>query len=207
MYRKLSEEALINLMETGIREFADKGFDKASIAAIAKKADLSAGVIYNYFEGKDDFVLQCVRHSLQPLANLMREIEFHQDDLKKDIELILRTMFRYTSEHSDYFVMYHEITSGGCRKFAGELADEIEAITAGVYYGLIEDARQQGRVRQDMNPALFAFFFDNLLMMLHFSYSCDYYKRRLQVFCRGIPDEEELIQELLKFLTGALDLK
>ena len=44
--------------------------------------------------------------------------------------------------------------------------------------------------RRDMDPRLFAFFFDNLLMMLQFSYCCDYYRARLALYCGE--DREDL---------------
>ena len=55
-----------------------------------------------------------------------------------------------------------------------------------------------------MDPRLFAFFFDNLLMMLQFSYCCDYYRARFALYGGGSLPEEGLVErELLKFLESA----
>ena len=45
MYRKLDEAALGAILEAGIAEFARCGFQPASIAAVAKSAGVSVGVI------------------------------------------------------------------------------------------------------------------------------------------------------------------
>ena len=52
---------------------------------------------------------------------------------------------------------------------------------------------------------MFAFFFDNLLMMLQFAGCCDYYRERFRLYCGGTPEEREaqLERELLKFLESA----
>lgn len=52
---------------------------------------------------------------------------------------------------------------------------------------------------------MFAFFFDTLLMTLQFSYTCDYYRERLKLFCGDdiFGDDERMVKELLKFIESA----
>ena len=49
MQKKIPEEKLQALRNTGISEFASKGLDGANINVIARKAGVSVGTIYNYF--------------------------------------------------------------------------------------------------------------------------------------------------------------
>ena len=101
--------------------------------------------------------------------------------------------------------MYNEITSGSSKKFAPFLASEIESVTAKAYTALITKAVEDGDIRKDINPRLFAFFFDNLLMTLQFSYCCEYYKERFKVYCGEdiMENDEKVISELLKFMESA----
>ncbi len=207
MYRKLDEETLNKLLETGICEFANKGFDKASIAEIAKKSDLSVGVLYKYYKDKDDFFIACVKHSLLLLDAVMKEVTDEGKDLIGNMETAVRRLIEHARNHVEYYVMYHEVTAGGCRKFAPFLAQEIEGVSAGVYSGLIESARAKGLVRPDLDARMFAFFFDNLLMMLQFSLSCEYYRERMKIYCGGEPTDEMLVKEMLKFMNAALGIK
>ena len=61
-------------------------------------------------------------------------------------------------------------------------------------------------MRPELAPRLFAFLWDNLLMSLQFSYTCDYYKERF-TFYTGVDveemDEERVIGQLLKFVESA----
>ena len=54
---------------------------------------------------------------------------------------------------------------------------------------------------------MFAFFFDNLMIMLHFSYACDYYKDRFRIYCGDDATEKDALikEQLLKFIGGALN--
>ena len=76
-------------------------------------------------------------------------------------------------------------------------------MTAATYTRLLAKAQQEGEVRQDLDPALGAMFFDNLLMMLHFSYGCAYYGERMKLYDSKV-SEDELVRQLLLFIKGAL---
>lgn len=55
---KAREEAVRRrILEAGITVFEQRGFDRASIAAIADEAGLSTGSIYTYFESKEELFL------------------------------------------------------------------------------------------------------------------------------------------------------
>ena len=47
---------------------------------------------------------------------------------------------------------------------------------------------------------------DNLLMMLQFSYSCEYYKERMKIFCGEeiMDDDERMIEAFMNFMKAAL---
>ena len=86
---------------------------------------------------------------------------------------------------------------------AQEYAEAIESVTATTYTQLLSKAQQEGEVRQDLDPALGAMFFDNLLMMLHFSYGCAYYEERMKLYDSKV-SEDELVRQLVLFIKGAL---
>ena len=86
-------------------------------------------------------------------------------------------------ENPEYIRLYHQITATGSPSGKTQSAELIESGTARLYEGFIKSASEKGAIRQDIDPSAFAFFFDNLMMMLHFSYACDYYKDRFRIYC------------------------
>jgi AcrR family transcriptional regulator len=205
MLKKLTEEKIAEILETGIAEFAEKGLDRANINVIAKKAGISVGVLYKYYEDKEAFFLACLRRSLDVLDLVLRDIMAGEEKILVRAERMIRAVQRYSREYGNYINMYNEITSGSSKRFAPVLAAEIESLTAKTYTGFIERAMENGDIRNDINPRLFAFFFDNLLMMLQFSCCCDYYKERAKIYCGEdiLEDDEKVVLELLKFLESA----
>ena len=93
---------------------------------------------------------------------------------------------------------------------AARFAGEIEGPAAELYMALLEEARENGAVRADLDPGAFAMFFDNLLMMLHFTYSVDYYRERMELYkpARAEADradrDEEIVRQMMLFIRGAL---
>lgn len=205
MLKKLSDEKLNAILEAGISEFAARGPERASVSAIARQAGVSVGVLYKYYENKDDLFLACLRHALTALEAAIGEALAGELRVIERAEKLVRSLQRSAREQPDYHVLYHEITAGGCARFAEPLAREIEGISARVYEAMLLDAQREGRVRADMDPRLFAFFFDNLLMMLQFSYTCAYYRERFKIYCGedAAMDDERVAAELVKFLEGA----
>lgn len=209
MLKKLTQEQWTYILETGIREFAAQGFDRANINVIAKKAGISVGVLYKYFKDKEAFFLACLNQSLTILEAVLRDSLSGEHKLLERAEKIIRAVQKTSREHVDYINMYLSITTGSNRKFAPELAKRIEGLTAEVYAQFIKDAQKSGDIRQDADPKMFAFFFDNLLMMLQFSYGCDYFQERFKVFAGDdiLSKDEFVVSEMLKFLESAFTLE
>ncbi|MEA4964759.1 MAG: TetR/AcrR family transcriptional regulator [Oscillospiraceae bacterium] len=209
MLKKLTEDTRANILEIGISEFAVHGPDRANMAEIARKAGISVGVLYKYYADKDAFFTACLQRSLDALRAVLEGIVAREGRIFSYAEAVIRAVQQYAREHADYMRMYLQITACGNQAHAACLADTIESISASLYTETIRAAQSRGDVRRDMDPRLFAFFFDNLLMMMQFSYCCDYYKARFQRYCGDgiLEDNETVVQELLKFLESAFTLE
>ncbi|MCG6189289.1 TetR/AcrR family transcriptional regulator [Maribellus maritimus] len=64
------------IMETALELFAEKGFHATSISQIAKKAGISKGLTYNYFESKKEILDELIQHGFNTI--------FDSLDLNKD---------------------------------------------------------------------------------------------------------------------------
>ena len=208
MAKKLTEEKKNEILETGIRVFADCGYDGANTNAIAREAGISVGALFKYYGDKEGFFLACLERSMDMLREVLTEVSESEETSLKKAERLFRTVIAFSREHGDHIRMYHMITAGSNKALTEKLASEIEGVSAAVYREYIAAAQEKGDLRDDISPEKAAFFFDNLLMMLQFTYSCDYYKQRLKMYTGLCADDgsadEEMIQSLLRFIDGAL---
>lgn len=208
MAKKLTDEQQEKLIEAGIKEFARCGYSGANTNAIARMAGVSAGVLFKYYKDKEGFFLACLQKSIEALVEVLRKVESADGDALSRAECLFRELIRFSREHGDRIRMYQMITAERSAALAAKLSGEIESISARVYREYITLSQKAGDMRRDIDPDKAAFFFDNLLMMLQFTYSCSYYKQRLLTYTGIDADDEsaddEMIRQLLLFIDGAM---
>lgn len=205
-FERADEERKNIILEVGIDEFASKGYEKANINIIAKKAGISVGLMYKYFSTKEDLFITCLQRGTKMLSDSLYNIMESDDKLLVKAERLIRAMVRYSQQNSNYIKMYNEITAERDSGRARAMVEEIEGKRSYIYNTSIKEALEKGDVRTDLDPGLFSFFLDNLLTALIFSYTCDYYRERFKVYT-GIDvneaDGEEVVAQLLKFIESA----
>ena len=202
--KRLTEEKLDELLEAGVEEFARSGLSGANMRAIAERAGISVGVLYKYYEDKEDLFHACLDRSLEALNSVLREAAGNEASLKEYVRRLIRLLLRFSKEHSAYVRLYCTLAASSGES-AARLADKIEGISAKIYTEYIASGQESGHLRQDMDSGMSAFFFDNLLMMIQFAGCCDYYRERFRLYCGGDLEEQEerLEREILKFLESA----
>ncbi len=208
-FGKIPEEKRKRILKVATSEFADNSFENTSIQQIAKKSDVSVGSIYKYFDNKESLFAVVVQEGLSALERLLMGLQDSSDDIIIKAETIIRSLLKFSREEPELIKLYSQLTTNNNSEFLQGFTQRIEAISASIYTVAIARAQETGDVRNDINPAFFAFLLDNLLMMLQFSSACDYYKERFFVYTgRQSEDSDELIvEQTLKFLKAAFNFK
>ena len=68
-------------MEAGKEEFRDRGFLKASLRAICKKADVTTGALYFFFESKAALFEEIVEETVEDLKRIMGDFTDQEKQL------------------------------------------------------------------------------------------------------------------------------
>ena len=208
-FKKLSPDKQEKILQTAITEFAEYGFNSANINTIAEKAGVSVGSMYKYFNSKHDLYLMAISFSVDKLKSVLNEITSHRLDFLSTVEKIIRAIQLYSRENIYPTKLYNEMTTENTSEFVWKIVSQMEGITAKLYAAFIEEAQQNENARKDIDPRYFAFFIDNLFILLQFSYACEYYKERLKIFIDKdiFEHDDQLVDQMMKFIKGALYLK
>lgn len=193
------------VLQTGIDEFSANGFENANINVIAKKAGISIGLMYKYFETKEDLFIMCLEEAIKELHQIIEAVLASDDKILVRAEKLIRAIQQTSGKESRYVKLYNEITKMSDDERVRYYAEEIEGVSYEAYSGFLARAKEEGDIRNDLDERMFAFFFDSLLMTLQFSYTCDYYRERFRVYCGEdiFENDEKVVRELLKFLESA----
>ncbi len=204
-FNKISQDKQKTIIDSATIEFAEHGFDSANINSIAQKAGVSVGSLYKYFGNKEELFLTIVHIGVITLKNVLEEIIHSEEGLLERVERILRAIQSHSRNNVHLTRLYNEMTTENRSELVWKMVSDMESATAGLYASLISDAKEKGLVRKDLDAGMFAFFLDNLFIMLQFSYCCEYYKQRMMLFVGDDVFEKDdlLAEQLMKFIKGA----
>lgn len=208
-FDNISAEKRSRILDAATNEFAVKGFENGNIGTIAKKAGVSVGSLYKYFENKQDLFLTVVQHSISQMEELLNVLAVSDEDILIKVEKIIRTIQSFSRESAVLVKLYNAMTAENDPRFASQFAYEMESMTSRIYRIAIAEGQKNGDVREDIDPAFAAFMLDNLFMSLQFSYSCDYYRERFKIFVgNDIESRDEfVVEQSLKFIKSAFKNK
>jgi TetR/AcrR family transcriptional regulator len=107
MYSKffnLDEEKQNRIINAAIREFALKGFDKASTNEMVKEAGISKGLIFHYFSNKKGLFLFLYDYFMDTLMDeFYAKLDFDECDLLEKYREIVLYKFDLLKKHPDMF--------------------------------------------------------------------------------------------------------
>ena len=208
-FDKIPKEKRDRILNVAIKEFADNGFQNTSIQQIAKKAGISVGSVYKYFENKETMFSMVVHEGMSSLEGLLISLADSSEDILVKAEKIIRELLKYSRKNPELIKLYCQLTTSDNSEFLNSLSQRIEAVSASVYTVTISKAQETGDVRDDINPAFFAFLLDNIFMMLQFTTACDYYKERFFIYTgkQATESDDLIVEQTLKFLKAAFNFK
>lgn len=100
------------LLDSAKQEFLDCGFEKASLRSICKRAGVTTGAFYSYFEKKEDLFSAIVEPTIrkfyensQSILHLQRQQHYtNADSEQKGVEFML--------EHREEFILLFDCSAG-----------------------------------------------------------------------------------------------
>ncbi|MCU0600542.1 MAG: TetR/AcrR family transcriptional regulator [Desulfobacterales bacterium] len=205
-FEKISPEKQKKIMEAAVAEFAGKGFSEANINVIAKNAGISIGSMYNYFESKENLFLTVVDYGYKELESALATVDLGKGDIFDKFEMLIRIAQKFSKQHPELNQIYLDLASQGLFHLSQKLSRQVESITAFFYRSLMDEAKRQGLIADDLDEYVTSFCLDNLLLLLQFSYSSEYYKERMKIFAGAdaLENDEKIVRGIMRFVRGAL---
>jgi AcrR family transcriptional regulator len=104
-YEDIREIRKKEIMDTALELFAIEGFDKTSISKIATKAGISKGLLYNYFNGKEDLIRTIIFNGLDSLTGY---IDPNHDGVltRKELQYFIEEFFNAVEKNEHYWRLY-----------------------------------------------------------------------------------------------------
>ncbi len=171
-FLNLPEEKRNLIEDVALNEFAEHGFDSASINRIVEKADIAKGSFYQYFEDKGDLYKHILtRIGEEKLAYITPALQNPADlDFFSFLEEIYRSGLAFAKDHPQKGRVAFEIYKNQTNPLFKEIYQEAMSSGKLFYESLLDQAISKGTV----DPQLEKGFVIHMLIHLQVA-SFDYY--------------------------------
>ena len=106
--QKIREGSISKILEAAFRLMAMHGYESTSISQIAKEAGVSKGLVYNYFESKEDLLRVLVENALSEGERILAEVT--DTNPKKTLKNIFKWYFSELREQTEKWRLITELT-------------------------------------------------------------------------------------------------
>lgn len=104
-FETIRQEKTKLILDTALELFAEKGYHQTSISDITRKAGISKGLIYNYFESKEAMLRSIIQTGFDAAYS---NLDLNKDGMLAQDEFVnfLRITFRTVRENPHFWKLY-----------------------------------------------------------------------------------------------------
>lgn len=107
----IKDERREQILSAALRVFATKGFAAAKISDIVKKSGISHGLLYHYFESKEDIFTELLKRAVDTSSETMRMMESLPlapiEKVRRTAELILGSIAGFEESAYYFLIVVH----------------------------------------------------------------------------------------------------
>ena len=164
--------------------FAERGYDRTDMAALARRCGISKGSIYTYFDNKQELYMYVCRDGLERSREAVWAGVEPARDIYPLIEHVFRAGVAFAREYPEYVTLYLSYGGPGMEVFAEALSREVEQPTADTLERVLRDSIELGTVRLDLDVEHAAWLINNTYVMLLAALVSHHFRTRMAVYMR-----------------------
>lgn len=107
-FEEIREEKKKLIASTALKLFAEKTYDNTSISAIAIQAGISKGLVYNYFESKEELLVSILNDGLD---QMLEAFDPNNDGILEiaEMEYFITASFETLKNNVDFWKLFFQI--------------------------------------------------------------------------------------------------
>ena len=181
-FSTLPEEKRERILRVAANLFAERGFHRTDMEAVARRAGVAKGSLYNYFRNKDELFLYLCRNGIERFRQAVWADIPSRSDIYQQVEHIFRRQVPLILDHPQNFQIYLNLSSSGMKRFANRYSREGEEFAAKRLKALLNEGIHQGIVREDLDIPFTAFLINSLSIMFMASLISGHFQIRFKEY-------------------------
>lgn len=145
------------ILDATLRLISENGFHGTAMSKVAKEAGVSTGIIYHYFDSKDDLIFELYKDIKLKSVPIIAEGIDSSQPVRTQIRQLLSGLFRYYLNHPDRVAFVEQYVR------SPYYDPEVESGVIQAYQPLfrcVYDAKEQGIIKDLPEPIISALTLD-----------------------------------------------
>jgi AcrR family transcriptional regulator len=166
-----SKERRKQILEAALEVFARRGFVGTKANDISKRAGLSHGLTYHYFESKDEIFNELVEQALKSAAQVIDYAIMQPGNSVAKLKWLTETILTHTGQSSSYYflLMMQAFTMESIPQKAKELVEQYEGLPRLRMAELVRLGQEEGLFVEG-DPQQLAYLYLSTIQGLNFSW-------------------------------------
>lgn len=108
-FEEIRKEKMQLIMDSALELFAQFGYETTSINRIARKAGISKGLMYNYFQSKEQLIEAILNKGIDEMLNIF-DINKDGEIVAEELEFYINESFKMIKEKRIFWKLYYSVT-------------------------------------------------------------------------------------------------
>jgi len=164
-FDKLDQKKKSKIFREAVREFAARGYAKASINAMVENLGIAKGSIFQYFGDKQGLFSFVFSRSVEIVKDHLKSVraETADENFFHRLETILTSGVQFVRKHPKIYTLYAKIQFEGNLGFCSRMLSSLRKESFEFLSDLIKTGIRRGEVDPALNVAHTAFLLDAVL--------------------------------------------
>ncbi|MGQ9920294.1 MAG: TetR/AcrR family transcriptional regulator [Desulfobacca sp.] len=164
-FLNLPEDKQARIIEAALTEFADKGYQQASLNTIVAASGIAKGSLYQYFTDKSGIFLYVFDFAIAVVRRLLVQVKETtlEEDFFTRLERSLLAGLDFIRQHPQIYGLYLKILFDQQVPQRQELLRRVRQYAADYLHSLLRQGLARGELRPDLPVASAVFLLDALL--------------------------------------------
>ena len=138
-----------NILNVATREFAERGYEGASIEAIVLRCKISKNLVYHYFDSKEGLFVEVMERAYGAMRGRQNELSLSGDPVRDMRELVQKTIQHFIDQPDFHLLLSIEnLHKAAHIRKSTVIAQMFNPLRAALSQ-ILEQGKQQGVFRQD----------------------------------------------------------
>lgn len=134
------------ILQAAIQEFGTNGYASSTLNTICNKHNISKGLIYHNYSGKEDLYLACIARCFDDVTTYLKS-----QDIQDDLEKYMKVRLQYFADHPLYARIFFEAVLQPVPELKDKIAEykaELEKFNHNLYRAALKKVKLRNGITE-----------------------------------------------------------